>query len=310
MPKLTILRGVSGSGKSTWARQQNAVVVSRDDLRVMMFGSDKADYYAVDKAVLSAREQQVTVACNALIAAHLKAGSDVVVDNTNIEWKYVKQIAKIGYRYDADVEVKVFDCLLRTAIMNDENRKNRGGRYVGEAVIKRQHERFQKNKSMTLDPVQPVRPYNGTPGKKKAFLVDIDGTLAHMRDYRGPFEWHNVGLDDVDDIIANIVEFIRVGSDEYGDQYNVIIMSGRDESCRSETEDWLYRHGILYGNLYMRPAGDMRPDNIIKAELFDNHIRDWFDVKFVIDDRRQVVEMWQRMGLKVLNVSGLDGGDF
>lgn len=179
MSRLTILRGVSGSGKSTWARQQNAVVVSRDDLRVLHFGSDGPDYYAVDSDVLSAREQVVTTSQDALIAMHLRAGRDVIVDNTNIEWKFVKAIAKIGYRYGADVEVKVFDVPLQRALNNNVYRAANGGRDVERRIIERQHSRLQGTKDKQLEPPAPVRPYNGTPGKPKAFLVDIDGTLAH-----------------------------------------------------------------------------------------------------------------------------------
>lgn len=302
MSKLTILRGVSGSGKSTWATQQNAVVVSRDAIRLAFFGSNDQDYYMVDSDVLREKENTVTVLQDAAIAGALKAGKDVIVDNTNTEWKFVKSIAKIGYRYGAEVEVKVFDVPLITAVMRDLGRHQAGGRRVGEQIIKNQYERLQKTKGLTLPEVPPVEPYAGTPGKPKAFLVDIDGTLAHMRDYRGPFDWKNVGLDDVDEKIAYIVKTLALDPD-----IRIIVMSGRDEVCRGETEEWLELHGIMYDDLFMRPEKDMRPDNIIKAELFDNYVRDNFDVQFVLDDRDQVVEMWRRMGLTCLQVAP---GDF
>lgn len=303
MAKLTIVRGVSGSGKSTWARQQNAKVVSRDDLRELLFPDEDAkSYYEVPSEVFSAREREVTIAQDAMVGAFLKAGKDVIVDNTNIQWKFVKALAKIGYRYGAEVEVKVFDVPLQRAINNNTWRAAQGGRDVKREIIEKQYASFQKNKSMTLDPVAPVVPYNGTPGKPKAFLVDIDGTLAHMRDHRGPFEWHNVGLDEVDEIISAIAMYVAVASG-----YQMIVMSGRDEICRNQTSDWLIENDIFYDDLFMRPEGDMRPDNLIKAELFDKYVRDNFDVQFVLDDRDQVVEMWRRMGLTCLQVAP---GDF
>lgn len=303
MAKLTILRGLSGSGKSTWAAQQNAAVVSRDSIRVMMYGSDKADYYAVDKDILGERERTVTIIQDRMIEGLLKSGKDVIVDNTNTEWKFVKALAKIGYRCGAEVEVKVFDVSLNEAIARDIQRGTSGGRFVGDIVIKKQHERLSKNKSMTLDPVAPVKPYNGTPGKPKAFIVDIDGTLAHMNDKRGPFDWAKVGLDDVDQTIADIVLVLSEGSFSLGDDWNVIVMSGRDEACRGETEEWLFKHCIPYNHLFMRPKGDMRKDNIVKHELFNEHVRNNFDVMFVLDDRQQVVDMWRRMGLTCLQVA-------
>jgi len=65
--------------------------------------------------------------------------------------------------------------------------------------------------------------------------------------------------------------------------------------------------GVNFDELFMRPEGDMRPDNIVKAELFDTYVRDNYDVQFVIDDRDQVVDMWRRMGLACLQVAP---GDF
>lgn len=306
MSKLTIIRGISGSGKSTWARQQNGVVISRDDYRHNLLFPDipSEEYYKADKETFSRRENMITVMTEGAIANLLKSGFDVIVDNTNVEWKYVKAFAKIGYRYGADVEVKVFDVPLTVACDRDFHRAQAGGRGVGHEVITKQYDRFKHTKSMILEPVAPVKPYNGTPGKPKAFLVDIDGTLAHMRDYRKPYQWDKVHLDDVDEVIADIVNSLK---ETNACDYEVIVMSGRDESCREQTEAWLDKHGIWYDELFMRPEGDMRPDNIIKAELFDTHVRDNFDVQFVLDDRDQVVEMWRRMGLTCLQVAP---GDF
>jgi hypothetical protein len=56
-------------------------------------------------------------------------------------------------------------------------------------------------------------------------------------------------------------------------------------------------------HLYMRPEGDMRKDAIVKLEIFDNEIRDNYDVQFALDDRNQVVEAYRSIGLTVLQVA-------
>lgn len=304
MPKLTILRGISGSGKSTWARQQNATIVSRDAIRDMLFELHKADdqaYHKQDKNILSACESSVTVVQNSTIAGLLRDGHDVIVDNTNIEWAFVKALAKIGYRYGAEVEVKVFDIPLDTAVMRDLNRKAMGGRSVGSAVISKQHQRLKSNKSMTLDPVQVAKPYFGTPGKPKAFMFDLDGTTYHMNDKRGPYA-ENVDVDDPDELIQEIINAISIVTG-----WIPIAMSGRKEVTRVLTEQCLDRDGVMYDHLFMRADGDNRSDNLVKIDLFDENVRDNFDVQFVFDDRDQVVEAWRRMGLKCLQVAS---GDF
>lgn len=305
MPKLTILRGLSGSGKSTWAdAQPNAVVVSRDRLRVAMFGSDGPDYYK--RGDLRQCEDLITKVEHGAVKAGLVAGQDVISDNTNIEVKYMKPIAHIGYALGATVQFKIFDVPLHTAIERNNMRAKMGGRNVPEAVIRKQHDRFQHTKNQTIEPEPTPTPYNGTPGSPKAFLVDIDGTLAHMHDRRGPFDWKKVGLDEVDDVISNIV--FALATDFYvNEPLTCIVMSGRDEVCRKETEDWLNSHGIPFDYLFMRPEKDMRKDSLVKAELFDKYVRDLFDVQFVLDDRQQVVDMWRAMGIKTLQV---EPGDF
>jgi hypothetical protein len=64
---------------------------------------------------------------------------------------------------------------------------------------------------------------------------------------------------------------------------------------------------VPYDALFMRPAGDSRKDSIVKRELFDRHVAGRWAVRGVIDDRRQVVEMWRAMGLMCAQVAP---GDF
>lgn len=303
MNKFIIVRGISGSGKSTWARSQaGAIVVSRDDIRVMLYGSDGPDYY--EHPELKSREAFVTKVERAIITNGLNYGKTVISDNTNIEMKFVNKLAAIGYSVGVPVEVKVFDVSFDTAVARVGKRAGMGGRDLPVEVIRKQYDRFVNTKNAELSKPFDVQPYEGTPGKPKAFLVDIDGTLAHMRDYRSPFDWHKVHLDDVDDVIADIVAALRETNAE---DYTVIVMSGRDAVCRPETEEWLNKHGIPFDHLFMRPEGDSRKDNIVKAELFDTYVRDNYDVKFVLDDRQQVVDMWRSMGLTCLQVAP---GDF
>jgi predicted kinase len=310
MSTLTIYRGISGSGKSTDAVNRNAMRVSRDNIRVALFGDYEA-HFLRPKAELKALEDMVTKHEHLAIEHHLKAGRDVISDNTNIEPKFAQAIADVGYRCGARVEVQAFDVPVRMAIYNNSLRANGGGHNVPEDVIRKQHDRFQNTKDWTPKPLWAPTPYTGTPGAKKACLVDIDGTLAHNNGKRGFFDWKSVGRDDPDNAVIEVVNRIALSDSCMLDDMYVILMSGRDEVCRKETEDWLREHEVYYDELFMRPEGDMRKDSLIKAELFDTHVRDNWDVQFVIDDRWQVIrDCWMPMGLKVFNVSGADRGEF
>jgi len=114
---------------------------------------------------------------------------------------------------------------------------------------------------------------------------------------RSPYDWKRVGEDSVNVPIAQILKTAR---------QDIILLSGRDSICRDETIAWLEKHNINYDKLYMRPEGDNRKDVIIKKELFDNHVRDKFNVSFVLDDRLQVCQLWHSMGLTLLRVGDPD----
>lgn len=330
MSKLIITRGLSGSGKTTWAKDYcrqyplERFRVNRDDLRAMLYGGyGVASGYELEQIVT--RTQQDTV------RQLLGRGKTVVVDDTNLALKHARALAKLAYEAGALFEVNdsflgvsVSEAIIRDAGRPPEIR-------VGEGVIRRQYERFVKN---GLQPVvytppagQDVTAYEKPTGVPEAIIVDLDGTLASMNG-RGPFEWSRVGEDDVNLVIADLVEKYRGWHLERGGIFHLIFMSGRDETCRKETLDWLERDAELITNadtfdevdeaghrrgedynvhLFMRPAGDNRADNVVKLELFDRYVRHNFDVHFVLDDRNQVVEMWRSLGLTCLQVAP---GDF
>lgn len=80
------------------------------------------------------------------------------------------------------------------------------------------------------------------------------------------------------------------------DQYHVIIFSARTAKLRPETEEWLYKHGIPYNELYMRPVDDYRADATFKKELFDAMSEEKKNrVEIIFDDRQQVVDLWRSL---------------
>ena len=309
MAKLIITRGLSGSGKTTWAKDfcrwepTYRFRVNRDDLRGMLFGG-----YAVASGY--ELEQLVTHVQHDTIRRLLGRNKIVVVDDTNLALKHAKALAKLAYEAGALFEVN--DSFLSVSV--DEAIRRDAARdpltRVGEEVIRRQYNRFVKQ---GLEPVvytpdygvvpEPYVPVEGTP---KAIIIDIDGTTALM-DGRGPYDWHRVGEDKPNEKVVELVKTLLAHHDEYGTEFRFIFLSGRDEVCRPETLEWLHKHlgyGSFWGTeLYMRPAGDTRKDSIVKRELFDRYVRYNYDVQFVLDDRDQVVEMWRLLGLTCLQVA-------
>jgi hypothetical protein len=136
----------------------------------------------------------------------------------------------------------------------------------------------------------------------RAVLVDIDGTLALRTGDRSPYDWDRVGEDEPNLPVIELVQIIHAAG-----QHRIILMSGRDESCRWQTEMWLAAQQLPFDELYMRTEKDNRKDSIVKEELYRRHVEGVSEVAFVIDDRKQVVEMWRSLGLTVLQCAE---GDF
>lgn len=292
MTRLLITRGLPASGKTTFARtlQPWVVRINRDDIRRMLHGRRLYTQWA---------EGQVTAVQRAMVEALLRSRADVIVDDTNLRSRSVREWAELAARYGATLEVHDFtdvpldECLRRDAGRPEHER-------VGEAGIRRMYERFLAGRRLPLPvpevAVSDVR-YVPDPDLPPALLVDIDGTVAVMGD-RGPYDWHRVGEDAPHRAVIDAVRAMHAAGNA------IVFCSGRDESSRAYTERWLDQHvGVPYEGLFMRPYGDHRRDSIVKQELFESQIRRRWRIVGVFDDRRHVVRMWRSLGLTVFQVA-------
>ena len=136
--------------------------------------------------------------------------------------------------------------------------------------------------------------------KREAIIVDLDGTLAHHNG-RDPYAWELSAQDTVDEVVKGICE-------QYEDSVDILVCSGRPEAGREIYDQWLsYVADVQVTSMFLRKDDDFRADYIIKKEMYDTDIAPYWDVKFVLDDRNSVVDMWRDIGLKCLQVAP---GDF
>jgi len=77
------------------------------------------------------------------------------------------------------------------------------------------------------------------------------------------------------------------------------ICSGRPESCRAATVDWLRKHGIFDWQyvLLMRGDDDRRPDHVVKRDMLRSIRGHGYEPLFAVDDRPSVVRMWRENGV-------------
>jgi predicted kinase len=285
MKKVILMRGLPGSGKSTYAKkllaEQPGVYkrINRDELR-MMFDNG---------AMTNKNEAFVKKVRDMLILEALNEGVNVIVDDTNLSEKTIAGVKALLQEYQMEkndeiaVEVKEMEADVEECVIRDSKRETP----VGEKVIKRMHRQF-----FHADP-EYCQQDTSLP---KAIICDLDGTIA-LLNKRNPFNASKCDKDLLNIPVATVIKnHIQLG-------YKIILLSGRQDNAREPTERWLNQHGFTYDQLLMRATKDMRKDSIIKKEIYHKFIEGKYFIEFVLDDRNQVVDMWRKeLGLPCFQV--------
>ena len=130
----------------------------------------------------------------------------------------------------------------------------------------------------------------------KAIICDIDGTLS-LRKNRDPYDFKSAGDDIINKPIKTIINLF------YKDNYKIILLTGREERFRDLTIKWLNSNKVSFTNLLMRTNKDYRKDSLIKEEIYNLEIKNKYKVLFVIDDRDQMIQMWDKIGIDSLKTN-------
>lgn len=289
------MTGLPASGKSTFAKTLDAVRFNLDELRLMHgLNPDKRDQWT------SKHEAAVKEAMIRGAVAVIEGGLDVTLDNTFLTPRTPKSIrermqGKATFKVHSFLDVPIEECIQRDA--------HRLQGHVGENIIRK----LAKNSSgarkggwvldddwMNLWP--DVEPAKMNPKAPSAVVCDLDGTLALHVD-RSPYDVSRIHTDALNiPVFETLFKYYMQGA-------KIILLSGRDEGdAREATKEWLKSKKVNYDHLFMRQAGDKRPDYLVKYELFKQHAEPNFWVNFTFDDRDQCVALWRQLNLTCFQV--------
>lgn len=298
--KLIICKGLSGSGKSTWAEQQalssamsaedfiqHKIVVNKDRIRRNL----ELQGWTWSKE----READVIKERDMLISYYLGNGNTVISDDTNLAPKHETRLRELAKQFGAPVEIKDFrDVPIATCIERDSKRE--GKARVGAKVILDMARQFGLGTTSAETPT--FAPYVPNETLPRAVLCDLDGTLADTGGRRSIYDFSTCDQDDVKPATqAAVIAFLNLG-------IKVVFVTGREEKFREQTKAFLKKAGKLdYLPLFMRATDDFRKDWVIKGEIFDREIRPKYNVLLCLDDRDQVVSFYRSLGLTVFQVA-------
>lgn len=332
--KVIILRGISGSGKSTFAlekEREGYKVISRDRIRLELLGNKEELKRYFASGLDFQLENYVTKTELKRLAQYLSKGLNIIIDNTNLKKKYLQDYIDVIASFQIpreNVTLKTLQCSLEDAIERDSKREM----VVGEEVIRKQWSNFlsagfsldsffddgkwiTKKKYQWYFPEFIVEKYDQEKvvGKPSCVLVDLDGTSSirtiipfptpHMRDFYG---YRECVTDKPNYFIKTILKSL-ITSDDGVD--TIIFFSGRQQAARKETVDFIEQKleiSVDKFQLFMRFEDDYRADDIVKYEMFNEYIRNNYYVVGVFDDRDKVCAMWEELGVNLLNAGSLN----
>lgn len=294
------LKGLPASGKSFYAinkieedRHKGIITkrVNKDDLRAML-----------DNSVHSKeREAFVLTTRDFIVTEAIEQGYDVIVDDTNFAPKHKKRIQEIVNRFNgrSDRSVGLVEIFIDAPLQGCIERDSKREKPVGRKVIMDMYNRYLRDTEMASIEYDPNLP--------NCIIVDVDGTLASHENRRSPFEYWEAGEDRVNESVASLVNSLQ----QSNPNLVILIMTGRENLCDENgytisdlTQNWLNNNFIPFNDIFIRNNGDHRPDHVVKKEMYENFVEGKYNVLYVIDDRKQVIDMWRSLGLTVLDVAG------
>lgn len=270
---------------------ENRVRINRDDIRAALTGS----------ATNHTREKEVTAIETQLIERNLRAGKDVVSDNTNVNTKFLPKTIKLARSVGASIAHKDFPITVEEAIRRNSKRD----RVVPPEVIQRMYKSLGPKGQFPVFPGSyPTRSFVAPETRRPAICFDMDGTLNNVNNLRHFLEGKYRDFDSfhrMSEFEPENPEVLQLLRDAHAAGFAVLITTARSEPYRETTQKWLDDRDAPFENMMMRKEGDFRSDYEVKKEMFEE-ISKHYDIVRCVDDNPQAIRAWEENGVNVTKI--------
>lgn len=147
--------------------------------------------------------------------------------------------------------------------------------------------------------------------RREAIVFDVDGTLCDVRTvrhfvesstraqgFKRDFEsFHSGSLE-----CPPHTQVLQMAIRAHNFGFAVLVVTGREARWRELTLKWLNANHVPFDELWTRVDRDYRPDRMVKAEIA-GVISERYRALLAIDDRLDIIDVWQRAGISTMLVS-------
>ena len=134
--------------------------------------------------------------------------------------------------------------------------------------------------------------------KNSIIVIDLDGVLADRSHRKNLFDRDLVAWNAACSGDKPIWPMIRLARALMNSGQRTEFWTGRPESARAATIEWLFQHGLSAQiPLRMRGAGDERPSLALKRMWLKESVVAGRPVAFAFEDRPEIVTMYRAEGV-------------
>jgi predicted kinase len=323
--RVIILRGLQGSGKSTYAKQLVDTSmykrINYDSLRWYDSEGNSKMYVFSPKA-----EQDIKTAATTIASMHLLAGYSLVIDNTNLKADELNYWVRFAEQNGAIPEIVDINTDLDVCIAQNDLRE--GWQKVPRPVIERAALKsgriiwptaplaifdidgvlFDNSHRMHhLDTERQCERCKNTgkchdndcscakyPVKDRLDCIYCDGPKQHKKNWAAFFS--EVSKDKP---IIHTIQWVKMLKNS---GYHIVLLTGRPADRTGDaTIEQLKQNDVPYDRLFMRGHNEFDQAADFKEKIV-NLIQRHKLIEFAVDDQPSVIEMYNRRGIKAYNV--------